>query len=244
VAISRRVPDTQLKRLYEAEWGVFPRSLGDGATPDFRTLAQAQDYVDYVVGSSAWESLGGRACGPVRALDGRGRRSAKAFGRRDGFSEDAIALPRLYRSRPVILHELSHVAASRLHARQQGDHDVTLWERARQSHGPEFAGVMLYLVGAFLGRGTQEELRTAYEKGGVKILLRCGGCAKLLSVRSRKFCSASCRWAFHNRERARRTAPSRDKVCQVCRRWFEAGRSSAKTCSAACRQKLYRQRRR
>jgi hypothetical protein len=46
------------------------------------------------------------------------------------------------------------------------------------------------------------------------------------------YCSAACRDA----------RPGREKVCEVCGEEFTA-RSDAKTCSSACRQKAYRQRR-
>jgi hypothetical protein len=46
------------------------------------------------------------------------------------------------------------------------------------------------------------------------------------------YCSNACRDA----------KPEREKVCAVCDKAFTAKRSDQKTCSAACRQKAYRQR--
>jgi hypothetical protein len=56
-------------------------------------------------------------------------------------------------------------------------------------------------------------------------------------------CCESCRRACYNRvRRERRAARARYKVCEVCDKAFTATRSDQKTCSAACRQKAYRQR--
>jgi len=46
------------------------------------------------------------------------------------------------------------------------------------------------------------------------------------------YCSDACRDA----------RPERDKVCEVCSKEFTATRSHQKTCSSACRQKAYRER--
>jgi predicted nucleic acid-binding Zn ribbon protein len=67
-----------------------------------------------------------------------------------------------------------------------------------------------------------------------------------LQYRRRKhaFCSEKCSQIHHNRRRSERSQPSREKTCSVCGGAFTATRSDAKTCSPACKQKAYRQRRR
>jgi hypothetical protein len=56
-------------------------------------------------------------------------------------------------------------------------------------------------------------------------------------------CCESCRSACYNRvRRERRAARFRSKVCEVCGKPFTATRSDTKTCTAACKQKAYRQR--
>lgn len=61
--------------------------------------------------------------------------------------------------------------------------------------------------------------------------------------RDRVFCSDRCRWTFYNRQRDERNAQAREKVCESCGEPFTATRADAKTCSAACKQKAYRRRR-
>lgn len=56
------------------------------------------------------------------------------------------------------------------------------------------------------------------------------------------FCSERCRWTLYNRERDRRAAVAREKICESCGEKFSTTRSDAKTCSPACRQRAYRDR--
>ncbi len=61
-------------------------------------------------------------------------------------------------------------------------------------------------------------------------------------------CSDRCARAFHvarsnAKAKARRTAAREGKTCQVCQRLFTPSRLDATTCSSACRQRAYRQRR-
>ncbi len=61
--------------------------------------------------------------------------------------------------------------------------------------------------------------------------------------RKHVFCCERCRWTYYNTARNQRTAQARQKVCEVCGEEFTAKRRDAKTCSPACKQKAYRQRR-
>jgi hypothetical protein len=56
------------------------------------------------------------------------------------------------------------------------------------------------------------------------------------------FCSHRCEYTYHNRRHSRRTQKLREKVCEVCSKDFTATRVDQKTCSSACKQKAYRQR--
>lgn len=56
------------------------------------------------------------------------------------------------------------------------------------------------------------------------------------------FCCGRCEWTHYNGVRNERSARDREKVCEVCGEEFTASRRDAKTCSAACKQKAYRQR--
>jgi len=77
----------------------------------------------------------------------------------------------------------------------------------------------------------------------------CHGCGRPLAVvteseyrtpyRKIAYCSEACR--DDRRERAKRERAALDrKVCEACGEPFEPTRSDAKTCSPACRQRLYR----
>jgi hypothetical protein len=64
-----------------------------------------------------------------------------------------------------------------------------------------------------------------------------------LSELRRTLCSDPCRRAYQNQVRKERRTEERNKVCEVCGEEFTATRRDAKTCSARCKQKAYRQRR-
>ncbi|SRR5712692_7367009 len=77
----------------------------------------------------------------------------------------------------------------------------------------------------------------------------CEGCGRPVhyrpSYRRRRHvhCSARCAWTATNRRRSTATAAARRKACTVCGTVFDAPRRDARTCSPACRQRAYRQRR-
>jgi hypothetical protein len=58
----------------------------------------------------------------------------------------------------------------------------------------------------------------------------------------RVFCCYRCEYTYHNQRRSQRDEHLRHKVCEVCSKEFTARRAHTKTCSAACKQKAYRQR--
>jgi endogenous inhibitor of DNA gyrase (YacG/DUF329 family) len=63
-----------------------------------------------------------------------------------------------------------------------------------------------------------------------------------LSALRRTFCSDRCKEAYHDQLREEKKAEERKKVCEVCGKEFTATRRDAKTCSAGCKQKAYRRR--
>jgi hypothetical protein len=57
------------------------------------------------------------------------------------------------------------------------------------------------------------------------------------------FCSEVCAYRYYNRIRNERAAAARaGRECQECGREFDAVRSDQRYCSAACKQRAYRQR--
>jgi hypothetical protein len=66
-----------------------------------------------------------------------------------------------------------------------------------------------------------------------------------LSELNRMFCADPCKRAYRNRLREEKRAEERKQVCEVCDEEFFTTRPDvAKTCSNACKQKAYRQRKR
>lgn len=65
-----------------------------------------------------------------------------------------------------------------------------------------------------------------------------------LSQLRRTLCSDPCREAYFNQVRKEKRAEERKKVCEVCSEEFTATRRDTKTCSAKCKQKAYRRRKR
>jgi hypothetical protein len=63
--------------------------------------------------------------------------------------------------------------------------------------------------------------------------------AYVRSRRSRVYCCVACRYRLDLR---RRHVLSRERICVTCGDTFKPRRGDAKTCSAACRQRAYRQR--
>lgn len=142
-ASERKKPrDSQRARVYRAEEMVAQklkeRNLG--------SVEETQDIVDSVVGSDWW-----RAVAPHRPVvvvaDGRGRRSGGSIG-------GEIRLPRRYRTRLVVLHELAHEWVSC---------------PVRAPHGPEFAGAFLTLLGVFHSDGAAALMSDAFAEEGVRV---------------------------------------------------------------------------
>jgi protein-arginine kinase activator protein McsA len=64
--------------------------------------------------------------------------------------------------------------------------------------------------------------------------------ARARQPKQRAFCSERCAWRWRNAQRDEVAAQHRHKTCTACGAPFQATRRDATTCTAACRQKLYR----
>ena len=139
----KRERDTQRGKLYGAEGAVFTSeeaAFHDKANKQLETVTECQQLVNRITNSQWWSKkfvprwmIGGKFVGPrhvIKVTDGRGARkaTARAGGR-------VINLPRWYRRRWIILHELTHCLTFRTDG-----HKV-------EAHGLEFAGE-LYRLGA------------------------------------------------------------------------------------------------
>jgi hypothetical protein len=244
--------DYQRSKAYDAEELVFEGSSAEssaGTWQDFETLAECERYLLSVLGTHAFRELGvdGSWERPPRLEAGRGASkaaSADAIGHK-------IVLPTSLRKRWIILHELSHLAASHIHERVwvEGRGYYYIASRSISPHGPEYAGIFLHLVRGLFGEHASCALRAAYKEKGVKVLSveeqqrlcrLCGGLLGDHPSRPRRFCSDRCRWISNNRERRSRRAIGRIKACQACQKSFYPKREDARFCSAACKQRAYR----
>jgi hypothetical protein len=68
------------------------------------------------------------------------------------------------------------------------------------------------------------------------------GWASRRALSAKKYCSGRCSIDAYIERRRLRRAAARDKTCEVCAKEFTAKRRDTKTCSPACKQKAYRQR--
>jgi predicted nucleic acid-binding Zn ribbon protein len=244
---SRSIRDSQRKKIYDSEKAVFhPDTLNP--TPEWKSLREVQEFVDYVTGTDAWKALGVGNQKPISVTDGRGRMSAGA-----NPYLDLIAMPKATRSRWVALHELAHIAET-YRADWVGGwpyYEILVrpdenWKKfpihTTAFHGPEFAGIYLYLVRSFLSED-HARLTAAFKERRVKVApvdRRCLLCGMVLVGSRSKFCNEKCRWTYHNNLRRARAEQSRQKICVVCGVEFRAKRVDGKTCSPRCRKRLSR----
>jgi predicted nucleic acid-binding Zn ribbon protein len=242
---SRSIRDSQRKKIYDSEGLVFhPDTLNP--TPEWKSLREVQDFVDLVTASDTWKALGVGNQRPISVRDGRGRRSAGA----NAYS-DFITMPKVARSRWTTLHELSHIAETYradwdeddgwpYHENENGE---VVLIRTTAAHGPEYAGIFLYLVRSFLSEEDHARLTAAFKQRRVKVApvdRRCLQCGTVLVGSRSKFCSEKCRWTYHNHLRTERAEQGRQKICVVCGEEFRAKRVDGKTCSPRCRKRLSR----
>jgi len=115
-------------------------------------LPSCAAFVDRVVGSLWWMArFPTHTLGHVpRLRPGNGARSA--FYRED--DEPTITLPRRYRTKGVVLHELAHWALN---------------DARVADHGPTFTRVVLDATAEFCGSARAEALAAAYDRHGVRV---------------------------------------------------------------------------
>jgi putative metallohydrolase (TIGR04338 family) len=86
---------------------------------------------------------------PLEIRDGRGRRTAAAA---SYMSSGVLWMPRMYRSVPILLHELAHL----------------LVPRSFVAHGPEFCRMLIRLVERYMGQEEAAWLLEAYQAEDVQ----------------------------------------------------------------------------
>lgn len=145
--------DTQRSKLYAAERATFNDADWRNQAMD---LADCEALVRRIERSASWAKLMAERPHPI--YGGWGRITVEA-GRGGGMAHgtNLITLG-VYGRRPwVILHELAHLATTRVH----GDH-------AAAAHGWQFASIYLRLVRRWLGKPERDALRAAFRAHGVR----------------------------------------------------------------------------
>jgi putative metallohydrolase (TIGR04338 family) len=142
----RRPRDAQRRRVYLAE-----TPLPSSPLPGLDACAR---FVDRVVGTLWWhERFPERDLGGVpRLRPGQGAR--QAFYREEE-TGPTITLPRRYRTKAVVLHELTHWALG--------------IDSGLPHHGRTFARVLLDALGEFCGPERAAELAASYREHGVHV---------------------------------------------------------------------------
>lgn len=137
-----RPRDTQKTHLYRAEWAVRGENVSKLAQQHLGTIEGCQRYVDEVQ-AYAWF----QRRWPKQKLNverGRGSNASPWASR--------IRLAKWGQNEFVVLHELAHILTPTRYA----------W------HGPEFAGVLLFLVERMMGKEYAQKLRAAYKNHRVR----------------------------------------------------------------------------
>jgi putative metallohydrolase (TIGR04338 family) len=142
----RRPRDAQRRRVYLAE-----TPLPSSPLPGLDACAR---FVDRVVGTLWWhERFPERDLGQVpRLRPGQGAR--QAFYREED-TGPTITLPRRYRTKAVVLHELTHWALG--------------IDSGLPHHGRTFARVLLDAIGEFCGPDRAAVLAASYQEHGVHV---------------------------------------------------------------------------
>lgn len=133
--------DTQKSRLYRAEMRISVSPLPG--------LLACEKFGEQVAGSLWWAIRFPHhtVADFPKLRPGNGARSAFFRPAEAEHSEATITLPRKYRSKNVVLHELGHWAL--------------LSQPELSYHGPSFARLLLDLVTEFLGTDRAQELQSA-----------------------------------------------------------------------------------
>jgi putative metallohydrolase (TIGR04338 family) len=138
----KKIRDSQRKQVYDAERDMLVGCVWD-------SIVGAQDYVNRLLATPWWQQYF-PSVRYVVILDGGPRRYS------DGDkSVDAgvIRLSSLMRNQLTILHELAHIARP----------------AATAGHGPEFAGIYLFLVRRCMGNGVAARLACNFDEHRVKV---------------------------------------------------------------------------
>ncbi len=144
--VSSKPRDTQKQKLYNAE-----RVLRAYADP-LPTVADMEKYVAKVLKRAPIVARYPQDLQPIDVCPGKwGQRRALAHG------GDRISMPKWSRDTHIVLHEVAHVIASRVHG-----------ARNIAGHGWQYAKVYIDLVHFMMGREAAEALKISFAHHGVR----------------------------------------------------------------------------
>jgi putative metallohydrolase (TIGR04338 family) len=150
------VRDQQRSRLYAAE-----RECHHGPQEHLRSVQQMQNFIDRVCTQRWFQSRWGNDV-KIEVRGGQGHRRAVCYG-------DVLHIPLWGREELVLLHELAHsLVTYRRGLTGFSILGVDYQTGAVAGHGPEYAGVFLFLVRQVLGAEEALKLKAAFKKHRVR----------------------------------------------------------------------------
>jgi hypothetical protein len=145
--------DSQMQKLYDAEYSLIPCSPKDNFT--FDELIQK---IDDVVNDTWFRKKFGRLFSDtILQVENASSRQNMAY----SFGTDFLSFPPHFCNFPIILHELAHTIADRLQFVVAFNYNYT-------THGRMFAFIYLELVRKFMGESSYTILKAGYKNFNVK----------------------------------------------------------------------------
>jgi hypothetical protein len=145
--------DSQMQKLYDAEYSLIPCSPKDNLT--FDELIQK---IDDVVNDTWFRKKFGRLFSDtILQVENASSRQNMAY----SFGTDFLSFPPHFCNFPIILHELTHTIVDRLQFVVAFNYNYT-------THGRMFAFIYLELVRKFMGDCSYTILKTGYKNFNVK----------------------------------------------------------------------------
>lgn len=145
--------DSQMQKLYDAEYSLIPISPKDNLTFD-----ELVDKINEVVNDTWFRKKFGRLFSDtILKVENASSRQNMAY----SFGTDFLSFPPHFCNFPIILHELAHTICDRLQFVVAFNYNYT-------THGRMFAFIYLELVRKFMGETSYDILKTGYKNYNVK----------------------------------------------------------------------------
>ena len=145
--------DSQMQKLYDAEYSLIPCSPKDNLSFD-ELIYKINEVVNHT-----WfrKKFGRLFSDTILKVENASSRQNMAY----AFGTDLLSFPPHFCNVPIILHELTHIIVDRLHF-------VVNMNKSYTTHGRMFAFIYLELVKKFMGDRSYTILKTGYKNFNVK----------------------------------------------------------------------------